>query len=319
MSKLKSSKVYLVVAVAVVVGFLAKWQSLGISDQSCARQIGMGLSEFIPNCKGAAAEWTTNSLGLRAQEPSINVRESMYTVLYLGWADPRIDQGANSALMPSFLEKHLNSVSLHRTPIRVIDGSGPSTGGIPQLQSMLKLVRAYRPQMVVYLFVPQSEHIQYAALERYGFAESPVEVERDLIRLSWAAKMDRDPVATILRPTMADLRELARAVEQENAKLFVVWPGTGLAFAAWNLRLPPTIESLVLQFVGALKIIVGSSAERIRLLLNEHQIQYFEVPDLGVLFGRRMAFSESEQVERSARVAKRIGEIILHENGRLGR
>ena len=55
MSKLKSSKVYLVVAVAVVVGFLAKWQSLGISDQSCARQIGMGLSEFIPNCKGAAA------------------------------------------------------------------------------------------------------------------------------------------------------------------------------------------------------------------------------------------------------------------------
>lgn len=47
MSKLKSSKVYLVVALAVVVGFLAKWQSLSISDQSCVRQIGMGLSELV--------------------------------------------------------------------------------------------------------------------------------------------------------------------------------------------------------------------------------------------------------------------------------
>ena len=313
MSKLKRSAVYIAVAIATTVSLESKWQSLGVSDQSCVRPIGMGLVEFVPNCQSGPDGWTTNSLGIRAEEPGARAAESVYTVLYLGWADSQIAAVENSSLMTATLQQQLNSTGLHRLPIRVIDGSGPGIGGISRFQHTQKLIKAYRPQLIVYLFVPRSEHIQYAALQRLGAVESPYEMQRDLIRFSWIVKMDRDPVDVMLGATISDLRELTLAAGRENSKLVVVWPGIGLAFSSWYLRLSQTLQGLAIRVTDALKIATGSSAGRIRLLLGDNQIQYHEAFDLGALFARRMAFSESEQRERSMRVADRLAETIKRE------
>lgn len=306
---------YLAVAMATAVSLVSKWQSLGVADQACVRSIGMGLVEYIPQCKSGPDGWTINSLGIRAEEPDARPGESIFTVLYLGWADSQSATAENSSLMIATLQQQLSSAGRHGMPIRVIDGSGPSLGGISRLQHTQKLIKAYRPQLIVYLLVPKSEHIQYAALKRFGAVESPFEVQRDLTLFSWIVKMDRDPVAKILGPTISDLRELTLAARRENSKLVVVWPGTGLAYSSWYLRLSQTLQGLAIRVTDALKIATGSSAGSVHALLDESQIQYHEAVDLGVLFARRMAFSESEQVDRSVRIAKRLGEIISRETG----
>jgi len=305
--------VYLAVAIATVVSLVSKWQSLGAADQACVRTIGMGLVEYLPHCESRTGGWTTNSLGIRAEEPDARTGESVFTVLYFGWADSPNTSVENSSLMTAKLQQQLNSSGMHRAPIRVIDGSGPGIGGALRFQYAQQLIKAYRPQLIVYLFVPRSEHIQYAALKRFGSAESPFEVQRDLTLFSWIVKMDRDPVAKILGPTISDLRELTLAARRENSKLVVVWPGTGLAYSSWYLRLSQNLQGLAIRVTDALKIATGSSAGSVHTLLDESQIQYHDAVDLGVLFARRMAFSESEQVDRSVRIAKRLGEIIERE------
>lgn len=313
MSKLRRSTVYLAVATATVVSLGSKWQSLGVSDQVCVQPIGMGLVEYIPQCKSGPDGWTINSLGIRAEEPDARAGESVFTVLYLGWADSQSAAVENSSLMIATLQQRLSSAGPHGMPIRVIDGSGPSVGGISRLQHTQKLIKAYRPQLIVYLLVPKSEHIQYAALKRFGAVESPFEAQRDLTLFSWVVKMDRDPVDAMLGATTSDLRELTSAARRENSKLVVVWPGTGLAYSSWYLRLSQTLQGLAIRVTDALKIATGSSAGSVHTLLDESQIQYHEAVDLGVLFARRMAFSEAEQIDRSTRVAARLGEIIERE------
>lgn len=273
----------------------------------------MGLFEYIPQCENKRDGWATNSLGVRADEPDVRVGESVYTVLYLGWADLQSGAGANSSLTTTILQQQLSSSGGRASPIRVIDGSGPGTGGISGFRHMQKLVEAYRPQLIVYLFVPRSEHIQYAALMRFGAVEAPFGVQRDLIRFSWAAMMDRDPVAAVLGPTMSDLRELSGLAVRENSKLVVVWPGIGLTSSSWYLRLSTTLQGLAIRVTDAFKIATGTSARRVQSLLGENQIQYHEAFDLGVLFARRMAFSRPEQINRSVRVAGRLADIIKRE------
>lgn len=301
-------------AVAMMATAFSKFMTLSQVEQPCIRKNSMGRNEFTPGCESGQGRLKINEFGIRAEVPSAPGTSSIYPILYLGWSEPHGAALSDSELLPSVLQDRLNTTSGSKKRFQVINAAGPGVGSQMEIQQLELLIRTYRPRALIYLFVPRSEDIQYAAQVHFGDTSGSIfDNQRALIQLGWKARYARDPVATIIEPTLLTIKKMFETAQRENIRVIMVWPGLGLPSGAWNLAAPQKIEGFILRFLELFRISFGVSAGGIRRLLVEQKIEFSEVSSLGPIFARRMVWSPNIKRDRTEPIADQLLERLLRE------
>lgn len=297
------SRLWAIVAVTVFVVFVSNWVSLGTVRQSCTEWQAAGVADYKAGCQygGPGYPYQINSYGIPNDEPGRVSTPDQIDVLYIGWTEPlTISEFPLDRRVAHLLEKELDSQIGPNKKTRVIDGSSPGIDGGLSAEKIVRLVRAYHPKIVVFLFQPQLGYLRDAS---YSYLDLQIR----LAQLSWKSRLSHNQTETLMRPMLAEISRLSEMTSSLGADFVFVWSGTGLQSRQWGQRFPRTAEGFISLLLTTMVTPVQLTPADVGQFLSLEVPDLTEVKQVAHLFygGRPWPPVQSEKI------AARLAEVLV--------